>query len=290
MFPAHWEEGTPVGDLMGTLKQISSLLLSSSAEELWPLILKIGKHKPHLPRSVPQSDNRRPRQNILGRFVADSAKEVACAAAAAVKPEIWQKLPQGQIVIHGTESYRVLLIVRHHGNKWHVLPGQIPRQGDEIKLWLRKCVPVAMNEAERARPNIRIVFADAMGEPVLAEPHVLLPMFDPATIASATSEVFFRATTLKVSQLLPPSPDHKRNLNVFVLHKLLREPKALEADMQPCFQRMAIAFMRNLKGLPVIGKDKKLLASVKTALEQFSKHAIKKIADEANAVLHVIDN
>ena len=60
--------------------------------------------------------------------------------------------------------------------------------------------------------------------------------------------------------------------------------------MQPCFQRMAIAFMRNLKGLPVIGKDKKLLASVKTALEQFSKHAIKKIADEANAVLHVIDN
>ena len=149
---------------------------------------------------------------------------------------------------------------------------------------------VTMNEDERARPNIRVVFADAFVEPVWSWPHVLLPMFDPATIASATSEVFFRATTLKVSPLLPPSPDHKRNLNVFVLHKLLSDPKALTADMQPCFQRMAIAFMRNLKGLPVIGKDKKLLASVKTALEQFSKHAIKKIADEANAVLHVIDN
>ena len=98
MFPAHWEEGTPVGDLMGTFKQISSLLLSSSAEELWPLILKIGMHKPHLPRSIFKSANRRPNQSILGRFVAESAKEDACAAAAAEKPEIWKKLPRGQIV------------------------------------------------------------------------------------------------------------------------------------------------------------------------------------------------
>jgi len=53
---------------------------------------------------------------------------------------------------------------------------------------------------------------------------------------------------------------------------------------------MAIASMRNLIGLPVLGKDKKLFASVKTPLDYFSKHAITKIADKANAVLNVINN
>ena len=43
-------------------------------------------------------------------------------------------------------------------------------------------------------------------------------------------------------------------------------------------------------GLPLKGKDKKLLVSVKTPLDHFSKHAITKIADEAKAVLNVINN
>ena len=249
VFPAHWDDGSPVCELMGTLKQISSLLLSSPAEELWPLILRIGLYKPHLPRGTAKSANRRPNQNILGRFAAESAKEAAAESAAADKAEIWTSLRRGELVIHGTQLYRVLLIIRRHGKKWHVVPGQIPRAGDTIKLWLRRCVVVSPNEAEKARPTLKCVFADAVEAPILAEPNVLLPLR-----GYPAQGFIMRAASLKVTPLLNPTPEHKRNMNVFVLHKLLQEaPDALKAEMPSCFQRMAIAFIRNLKGLPTKG-------------------------------------
>ena len=100
VFQPHWEEGTGPSSLMMALDQISNLLPSSPAEELWPLILKIGMHKPHLPRGLANSANRRPSQNILGRFVADSAKVEKAAEAHAQRPEIWPGIRRGDLVFH----------------------------------------------------------------------------------------------------------------------------------------------------------------------------------------------
>ena len=113
IFPARWDEPGEVGDLFNVLQQISELLPSAPGEELFPLLMSIGKHMPSLPRGTNQSSHvKRPNETIMGRFVSDH-KHVA--ALAAPKPEIMQDRKVGDVVIFGTECYRVVMIVKRCG-------------------------------------------------------------------------------------------------------------------------------------------------------------------------------
>ena len=263
------------------------MLPSSEAEDIWPLILNIGMHKPHLPRGCNISTARRQTQNILGRFVADSAKVAQAAAAAVVKPEIWTLVRQGSIVIHGTEPHKVMFLVRRVGTKWHVVPGQIPRQSDEVKVWLRKCVPVGMKDGELEHSmasTVRCLFADVMEKPILAKVEEILPL-----LARLDSFGFLvRATTLKAPSMLAPPPAFRRNLNAWALSKLMKDnPKTLAKNLEPHFQRMALAFLRNIRAIPaehLKGKDGALVSSIRKTVSDYTNHEVDEIATEAKAI------
>ena len=282
VFPAHWETASPVSDLMNVLKQISNLMTSSPGEELFPLLMLIGKHKPHLPRgSAKSSTLRRPNESIIGRFITDSKNE---AASSAPKPEIMKDHSVGHIVIFGTQSYRVIMIVKQCGEKLHVCP--TPREGDVCKLWLRKYIAVQPNVNESRLGKLHCVFADVMDAPVLADPSDVLPLF---TKDDAPSGFIIRETSLSVPTLLYPPDSHRRNLNVWALHALHKYDKqALTKDLKPPFQKMLRAFLHNIKTLPkaiLRGPNGSMLDFVQRVLDLFTKHQVPEIADAAKAIL-----
>ena len=166
-----------------------------------------------------------------------------------------------------------------------MLPGQIPTEGDTVKVWLRKCVAVAPNEAESSIPGLRCVFADAMGPPVLATPEHLLPICNPG----AASGFIVRPMTLTVPSMTAPPPQYRRNLNAWALAKLQTyDCKALKEGVAPHFENMAIAFLQNLRALPkevLKGGSGAIIQSVQKVAEMYSKHEKLNVAAEAKALL-----
>ena len=118
----------------------------------------------------------------------------------------------GHIVIFGTQSYRVIMIVKQCGEKMHVCP--TPREGDACKLWLRKYIAVQPNVNESRLGCCRCVFADVMDAPVLADPSDVLPLF---TKGDAPSGFIIRETSLSVPSLLLLPDSHRRNLKICML-------------------------------------------------------------------------
>ena len=288
VFPVRWAESGEVGDLFNELQQISELMTSAPGAELFLHLMKIGKHTPTLPRSPNKSsDVKQPNASILGRFVNDSKHE---AALAAPKPEIMKDRKVGDVVIFGTEPFRVVMIVKRCGQKLHVCP--TPREDDSCKLWLRKCMAMHPTDEEiKTVKNLRCVFADVMEPPVLAEPSDVFPLFTFVQGVDHQQPGFImRKFSLHTSGFLAPPYLHRRNMNAFALYKMLSyDTKALTKELKPQFQKMVKAFMQNLKSLPMKflkQADGSAHKSVQTAVSPYMTHPVPEIAAAATAILN----